>query len=50
LVQIDQKASGNESNMSLTESTEDMSLHLEMAIEAIRHLDSENRMVARCRD
>ncbi|OQV06994.1 Fungal specific transcription factor domain-containing protein isoform 2 [Cladophialophora immunda] len=50
LVQIDQKASGNESNMSLTESTEDMSLHLEMAIEAIRHLDSDNRMVARCRD
>ncbi|OAP63435.1 hypothetical protein AYL99_02662 [Fonsecaea erecta] len=50
LVQIDQKASGNDSNMSLTESTEDMSLHLEMAIEAIRHLDSDNRMVARCRD
>ncbi|KIY03377.1 uncharacterized protein Z520_00068 [Fonsecaea multimorphosa CBS 102226] len=50
LVQIDQKASGNESNMSLTESTEDMSLHLEMAIEAIRHIDSDNRMVARCRD
>ncbi|OAG40419.1 hypothetical protein AYO21_05319 [Fonsecaea monophora] len=50
LVQIDQKASENRSNMSLTESTEDMCLHLEMAIEAIRHLDSDNRMVARCRD
>lgn len=50
LVQVDQKASRNDPGMSLPDSTEDMTLHLSMAIEALRHLDNDNRMVARCRD
>lgn len=33
-----------------SESTEDMSNHLGMAIDALRDLDEDNRMVARCRD
>ena len=50
LVQVDQKASGNEASMPLPDPTQEMSLHLDMAIEALRHLDSDNRMVARCQD
>ncbi|EXJ56967.1 hypothetical protein A1O7_07311 [Cladophialophora yegresii CBS 114405] len=50
LVQVDQKASSNDPSMSLPDSTEDMTLHLGMAIEALRHLDNDNRMIARCRD
>ncbi len=50
LVQVDQKASSNDAGTSFPESTEDMTLHLGMAIEALRHLDLDNRMVARCRD
>jgi hypothetical protein len=47
---VDQKASNNDPSMSLPDSTEDMTLHLGMAIEALRYLDNDNRMVARCRD
>ena len=50
LVQVDQKTSRNDAAMSLPDSTEDMTLHLGMAIEALRHLDNDNRMIARCRD
>lgn len=47
LVQVDQKASSSDA---IPDSTEDMTLHLSMALEALRHMDNDNPMVSRCRD
>ena len=50
LIQVEQKGLAARPSIHLSESTEDMSEHLEMAIEALKELDKDNRMVARCRD
>ncbi|KAH8799845.1 fungal-specific transcription factor domain-containing protein [Xylogone sp. PMI_703] len=50
LIFIDQNTSGSPTSTLLPDSTQDIILHLGMAIEALRDLDDDNRMVARCRD
>jgi hypothetical protein len=50
LIYVDQNASGDHSSMPLPDSTQDMIFHLGMAIEALRDLNIDNRVVARCRD
>ncbi len=50
LIHVDSTAAGNQSNMQLPDSIENLRFHLEMAIEALHDLDCNNRMVARCRD
>lgn len=50
LIQVEQKGLAAQPSIQLSESTEDMSAHLGMAIEALKDLDKDNRMVARCRD
>lgn len=50
LIQVEQKGLTPQPIIHFSESTEDMSNHLGMAIDALRDLDEDNRMVARCRD
>ncbi|RFU24957.1 hypothetical protein B7463_g11376, partial [Scytalidium lignicola] len=50
LIFIDQNTANSPSNALLPDSTQDIIVHLGMAIEALRELDDDNRMVARCRD
>ena len=50
LIQVELKRCATQPGFQLHDTTEDMSAHLEMAIEALKVLDNDNRMVARCRD
>ncbi|KAK5065097.1 hypothetical protein LTR84_000933 [Exophiala bonariae] len=50
LIQVEQKGLVAQASIRFSESTEQMSEHLGMAIEVLRDLDEDNRMVARCRD
>lgn len=50
LIQVEQKGLAGRPSIHLSESTEDMSEHLGMSIEALKELDKDNRMVERCRD